>query len=463
MPSFDRNTLNKLLKEIQDGATAPVYLLFGDRFLCRQAADRLGRALCQEGGTVHSIDGESEDTQATLAKLRSFSLLPGKQIFRVNSTRLFHSKKVAKSLWNKAVKAREGEKPEKATQALCAMMAAGGFDSTDPENAPGDLSATQWKKCFGFAKPAGKLDWTKQLLLDFAAQAPPASQSAGTNPAEQFQQVLEDGIPDNNILVLLAEEVDKRKKIFKFFKKKFIIIDLSVESGSGFQAKKTQASVLQDQVNKILRKRKKTMAPAVAKQLFDRVGFHPVAVVMETEKLALYVGEATEITINDLNTIVGRTRQEALFELTQAVGNKNLDNALSIATRLQENSIHALAIIATLRNFSRKLLLFSALQKQNGYGFFPGMSSQNFQQQCLPALKENKRWTKDLSGHPYALYMQFTTAAGFSLETLQTWLALILEAERRLKGSSISAETVIQHLLLTMLTPLLKGNLQNQH
>ncbi|RUM34974.1 MAG: hypothetical protein DSY58_07585 [Desulfobulbus sp.] len=221
-------------------------------------------------------------------------------------------------------------------------------------------------------------------------------------------------------------------------------------------------AVLQDQVNQILKRMNKTMAPQVAAQLFERVGFHPVAVVMEMEKLALYVGEASRITVEDLNAVVGRTRQEALFELTQAIGDKKLDQALIIASRLQENSIHALAIIATLRNFARKLLLFSALQSQKEYGVFPGMAPQVFQQQCLPALKKNDRWKNELSGHPYAVNMQFKTAAGFSMTTLQSWLPLILEAEMRLKGSPIAPETVIQHLILSMLRPVSKGNLQNQ-
>ena len=168
--------------------------------------------------------------------------------------------------------------------------------------------------------------------------------------------------------MLLAEEVDKRKKLYKFFKKKYTVIDVSVDTGSSFQAKKLQQSVLQEQVNQSLKKMGKTMAPKVAEQLFERVGFHPVAVVMETEKLALYVGDAKQITLDDLNTVVGRTRQEALFELTHAIGQKNLETALLIASRLQENGIHGLAILATLRNYTRTLLLFRALQDQKEYG-----------------------------------------------------------------------------------------------
>lgn len=463
MPVYDRNTITSLIKEIKTGTSQPVYLFFGDRYLCQQTADRITETLCADGGTVHTIDGDTENINTTLSKLRSFSLLPGRQIFRVNDTRLFLSRKVAKSLWNKAVKARDDKKTDRAGAYLRAMMEAGGLDSIDPDNDPGGLSASQWKKCFGFARPGSKLDWTRELLSKSGAETAGVPSAPAGDPAELLQTVLETNIPAANILMLLAEEVDKRKKLFKFLKKNYSVIDVSVDTGSSFQAKKAQQSVLQEQVNQTLKKMGKTMAPKVAEQLFERVGFHPVAVVMETEKLALYVGDAQQITLDDLNTVVGRTRQEALFELTHAIGEKNLEAALLIASRLQENGIHSLAVLATLRNYTRSLLLFRALQDQEQYGVRANMPPKLFQQQCLPVLKQNEQWKKELSGHPYAVYMQFKTASAFSLPLLKSWLSLILAAEMRLKGSPIDADTVLQHLLISMLVPEYNGNLQNRH
>lgn len=57
-----------------------------------------------------------------------------------------------------------------------------------------------------------------------------------------------------------------------------------------------------------------------------------------------------------------------------------------------------------------------------------------------------------MSGHPFALYMQFKSAATYSLPVLSGWMKLLLEAEFRLKGSPIAAAIVLQHLILAMLT-----------
>ncbi|WP_339133836.1 MAG: hypothetical protein WGN25_13820 [Candidatus Electrothrix sp. GW3-4] len=463
MPVYERNKLNPLFQEIKAGKLFAAYLFVGERYLCQQAADQVAKLLCVDGGTVHAIDGDAEDHNLTLSKLRSFSLLGGRQVFRVNNTRLFHSKNVAKGIWKRAVQAHEDNKPEKAVRYLQAMMAAGGLESSDSANDPGDLSAAQWKKCFGFTKPEGKLGWTRELLkrysdtVETGAGSLQSSQTAG----EMVLAALDGGLPQENILILLAEEVDKRKKLYKAFKERYAVINLHVDTGASAQAKKAQQAVLHEQVNAVLHEMKKSMAAGVMEQLLERVGFHPVAAVMETEKLALSVGEARQITGEDLDRMVGRTRQEAVFELTQAISDQKIDQALLIASRLQENGIHALAILATLRNFTRTLLLFRVLLEQDQYNFRPGLSAKVFQEQCLPVLKQNERWKTELSGHPFALYMRFKTAAGFSITLLRAWLRDILRADMRLKGSSVDTETVLQHLLLSMMTRGEKVSLQN--
>ncbi|WP_420208675.1 DNA polymerase III subunit delta [Candidatus Electronema sp. JC] len=444
MPVYDRSKLNDLLREISGGAPCPALLLFGERSLCQQAAEQVCTALCTKGGTVHAIDGDSEDHGSTLAKLRSFSLLGGRQVFRVNGSRIFHSKNVAEAIWKKAVKAWEEGSPDKAAKQLRAMLAATGLDSADD---PGSLSEEQWKKCFGFAKPAGNLSWTGTLLDQM--EAVKSGLSAG-DAGELLLAALESGLPKNNTLLLLAEELDKRKKLYKSFSAKFAVLDLSVDTGSSSQAKKEQEAVLREQIGKTLQEFGKTLDKGVIEQLLERVGFHPAAAVMETEKLILSVGDAPRITLDDLNRMVGRTREEAVFELTEAVGNKNLEKALFIAGRLQENGIHGLAVLATLRNYVRSLLLFRSLLEQEQYRWRPGIAANVFQEQCLPLLKANPRWQSELSGHPYALYMKFKTAAGFPLPLLRHWMQLLLAADRRLKGSPVAADTVVQHLLLAM-------------
>ncbi len=452
MATYTRESLPTLLTQAEE-AGSQVYVVFGERYLCQNAAEQLERTLLRTtGGTVHAIDGDQEDFTATLAKLRSFSLLPGRQLYRVTDTRLFLSKQVAKTIWTKALKAHADGKNEQAGRALRAFIKSGGLDPFAPDNDLETLPAAEWQHCFGFAKPDGDLSWTRSYQAPEQQRNTATAAASPTDPAELLNAVLTAGIPGNNILILLTEEIDKRKKLFKLLKEEQTVIDLSVEAGSGAKAQKEQKAVLQDLVRQTLAEQGKTMAPGLGDLLFERVGFHPVAVVMELRKVMLFIGERKQITRNDLDLLIGRTRQEALFELTTAITNNNREQALAIGDRLQENGIHPLAVVATLRNFVRGLLLFRALLEQPGLQYQPSISAANFQQHCLPRLKEREQWKKELAGHPFALYMQFKSAAQYSLPVLSGWMKLLLQAELRLKGSPIAAATVLQHLILSMLT-----------
>lgn len=448
MPLYTREQLPELLAQATQEPSR-VYLVFGERYLCRNATEQLEHTLLQAGGgTVHTIDGDREESTTTLAKLRGYSLLPGRQIYRVSDTRLFHSKQVAKNIWERAVKSQNSGKAELAARTLRAFLDSGGLQPT-LANDLAAMAEEEWRQCFGFAKPAGDLGWTKPLL---AMEQGKSGATTSTDPAEVFADLLKTGQPAANVLILLAEEVDKRKKLFKLLKEDQTILDLSVDSGSGSKAQKVQKSVLQDLVRQTLAEQGKALAPGLVDLLVDRVGFHPVAVVMELRKVMAYVGDRRQITRQDLDLLVGRTRQEALFELTGAIADGNLQQALAIGDRLQENGFHPLAVVATLRNFTRNLLVFRALQEQPEVGFQASMSPAAFQSTCLPRLKERTQWKKEVSGHPFALYMQFKTAASFSLPTLTGWLRLLLQAELRLKGSPIGAETILQHLILSLLS-----------
>ncbi|MEN8190746.1 MAG: DNA polymerase III subunit delta [Thermodesulfobacteriota bacterium] len=445
MALIKREQLSGLIEEIETGAAASVYLVFGERYLCREAADKLEKALLQTGGNCHRIDGDREDPVKTLNGLRNFSLLPGRQLYRVTDSRLFHSREVASAIWRKAEQAQEAGKKQLAVKNLRAMTRLGGLESEDRLSS---LTGDQWQKLFGFSRPAGELGWADELL----AQAPEKQSSrAAGDISSQYLAAFKKGLPAANILLLSAESVDKRKKLFTHIKKEGSIVDCSVATGATSAAKKDQGRVLRELVGNTLDSMGKTIEPRVVEPLLERVGFHPVAVVTEIEKLALYVGDRQQIGLDDLNTMVGRTREDALFELTEAFSKKQTGRTLTVLSRLLENGVHGLAVLATLRNYLRRLLIFRSLQMQDDPVYRKGMSANQFQQEYLPALKATDQWTEMLKGHPYALYMSFSQAEKYSCVLLKKWLELLLGAEYRFKSSSLDQHLVLEEMLLDML------------
>ncbi len=451
MALIKRTELPALLKSMGQGENehknTQVVLFFGERYLCREAADSFQKYLLAQpgGGAVNSIDGDIEDSSKTLGQLMNFSLLPGTQIFRVTDSRLFHSKTVASTIWAKVMQARDAKKEIPCCRQLLSFFAIAGLSIDDHLN---DMSGSQWQTLFAFAKPAGDLSWTSELL----ATTTLAKKNGGsTDIAAQYVDALKRGFPPDNVLLLTAEAVDKRKQLFTYIKKEGVVVDCSVVAGGSAAAQKGQKDVLREMVLKSLAGFQKKIAPRALELLFERVGFHPVAVIMEIEKLALFAGERATITVEDLNAMVGRTREDALYELTDAFGKKQAARTLVLLNRLQDQGMHGLAILATMRNYLRKLLIFRSLQLGSEPSWRPGMNAGHFQNAYLPALKERGEWSDMLKGHPYALFMSFSKAQEFSCTVLKNWLALLLQAEFRLKGAPLPPELVLEELFLTLL------------
>ncbi len=440
----------ELQAKIEQGNFSPdaqVYLFFGERFLCKEAADALQDVLLdRQPGAVHTVDGDREDPGQTLARLMSYSLLPGRQIYRVADSRIFHSKTVVAEIWNKAVQTFDAGRPGPATRHLQAMVAAVDLPIDGPTPLS-EIPPQEWKKIFAFDKPSESLTWADNLV----AGSQKAAKDNAAGLVDRYIAAFDKGLPSGNILLLTAETVDKRQRLFTYIKKKGTIIDCSVASGANTAAVNEQMSVLQEMMGKALKEFGIKIEAPAAELFFERVGFHPVAVVMEIEKLAHFVGQRPLITRSDVDLMIARNREDALYELTDAFGKRQLARTLILLSRLLEQGMHSLAILATMRNYLRKQLLYRSMQLRPAPAWRRGMNAKEFQGRYLPELKAQGEWSELLQGHPYALFMSFTKAADYSCSGLKRWMSLLLNAEFDLKGSVVPARLVLEELFITML------------
>ena len=233
MSLYKRQEIPKLLDKIKQGDTSQIYLVFGERYLCRNAAQELIDHLLPEKerqatGLQH-IDGDQEDFSVTLNLLKTFSLFSGRKIFWVTDTKLFYSKGVAKNVWDKACEKNDRNEPRQALRYLLQMLnlAAQSPKEMVEENIA-SLSATRWKNLFGFSKPQGDLSWAQNLLAKMPPDVSPAK-GKENDAATMYTLAFETGIPRDNILVLLAEAVDKRKRLYKYIQEHGVILDLAVD------------------------------------------------------------------------------------------------------------------------------------------------------------------------------------------------------------------------------------------
>lgn len=446
--------INQAVRRIQAGDVAPVYLVAGERYLAKDAVDRLLGALLPspDQGTLHAIDGEEEDTARVLSLLRTYSMFPGRRVVLVRDSRIFHSRKKTSDLWAKVAEAAAEKNGATIATRLSAFLQAAGLLPDDiAEEHLGKITAARWQELFGMARPDEDLSWTGPVLEQLVAKAAASRAKGGLNTVDAYVAAFEGTLPPGHVLVLTAETVDKRTRLFKAVKKHGVVVDVAVEAGSSKGARDAQHAALKELAQRVFASAGKKAASVVLEGLLARVGFHPAAVVSEAEKLALYTGDRDTVTRDDLDLLVSRTREEALFELSEQVAEKNLSASLASLARLRQDRIHDLAIVAALRNFLLKLLTCRALIERRDVGYRKGIQFPVFQKTCLATLQAEKKWNDIIGGHPFAAFKLFERAAGFELVGLRNMLALLLEAEFLLKSGPRDGGLVVEDFLLAVI------------
>ncbi len=72
------------------------------------------------------------------------------------------------------------------------------------------------------------------------------------------------------------------------------------------------------------------LAPDAARELADTLGADMLLIASEWEKLLLYTSGRSEITLNDVETVVSGAKQRSLYELTDAISRKDRAKALAL-------------------------------------------------------------------------------------------------------------------------------------
>lgn len=97
----------------------------------------------------------------------------------------------------------------------------------------------------------------------------------------------------------------------------------------------------------------KALAPDAAGLLVDRCRHERILLRGELDKLACYVGEREAISAGDVLAVVGKTREESVFELLDAVGERRGALALRLVREYGDRGEEPLALLGLLARHVR--------------------------------------------------------------------------------------------------------------
>jgi DNA polymerase-3 subunit delta len=222
-------------------------------------------------------------------------------------------------------------------------------------------------------------------------------------------------------LVLEADELDQRMKLFKLASELALVVE--VELGRGDEAEMTLRMAREFGVE---------IERDAAEQLAESLNGELGRVRMELEKLATYVGESKRITAADVTALVVAAKKYSVWELAEMLAERDGDRALIFLDSLLREGEEPAKIVGAMAWMYRKLI----------------------EAQELP---------EHLSGWKAARQLQVRVAATAELalrqarkiprQQLLAGLVALYEADNRLKSGIRNPREVMEFLIARLIAP----------
>ena len=220
-------------------------------------------------------------------------------------------------------------------------------------------------------------------------------------------------------LVLTARKADRKRKIYK---------GLTKIKGAGECTAPREATL-----NPWLRNRAKesgrTLSTGAARLMIERVGLKPGLLAGELEKVVTFAGKAKSIDEKAVMEVVGETRQEDWFAITNALQSKNTAQALKVLRNQLEHDAEPVNLLGSIAGQFR---LIWEVKHHQTTGIPPSRIAQK------------------MGVHPFRVEQALQYTGKFSEGQLREGFRCLFKADRELKGSGKAPEGILETLVLRL-------------
>lgn len=293
----------------------------------------------------------------------------------------------------------------------------------------------------------GKLVWLKNanFLGDTAIGRAASVQSA----LDDLAEIIKGDLGASVTLLLSATEVDKRRSFYKALanRAELQIFDRLDSSRSGWEEEATE--IVRTRATK-----RKLQFDDEALDLFVLLtGGDTRQIDSELEKIDIFLGKERRVNVDLVRELVPLSRAGVIFELGNALAERDLERALTLVRRLLdqgENAIGILrvAILPTVRNLLLAKDLMERHRLPRPHAPFHFISAIN----RLPdTATEHLPRKKDGSINAYGLGIAARNAHGFETEQLVAGMQACLEANLQLVTTQLDHELILTEVVVKLL------------
>ncbi len=233
---------------------------------------------------------------------------------------------------------------------------------------------------------------------------------------DQLMPIIENPV-DSTVLVFIATKIDKRKKYIKRFQENGVLVEY----------KRPFDNQIPQWIDYIAKKIDVAMTPGARNLIHQLVGANLNDIYSELLKLSQYIGTRSEITEEDVLKVVSKMRVESVFELTNAIGQKDRANALVCLAQLLDKGQNEFGVLALVARHLRILKLVKQGQKE-------GLSGAKLSQRAGVS--------------PYFLKDYLGQTREWTERNIEAGLKALLETDRALKSSPVASHIWLENFII---------------
>ncbi|GAB62847.1 MAG: DNA polymerase III subunit delta [Candidatus Jettenia sp.] len=236
---------------------------------------------------------------------------------------------------------------------------------------------------------------------------------------EKNRQVLEKYVQapaSHSQLILVCDKWDKRTKLATLVDKVGILVE----------CKKLKDHQLPNWIITRTKQYTKKVTTKAAQMIAENAGNNLAILDKHIEKLSIYLGDRTAIDEKDVEALVGIDRNRTIFELTDAVAQRNVTLALKTLSQMLIHGEDSVKIISLLAWQMKRLWRAK---------------------QMLNKGEHESKVTSELQVLPFFAKRFFEQVKIFTEKDLTKKYALLLEADVKSKTSSFSMQLLLELLV----------------
>lgn len=293
----------------------------------------------------------------------------------------------------------------------------------------------------------GKLVWLKNA--NFLGDSPIGRATSVQDALEELSGAIAEDFGTNVTFLISAPEVDKRRSFYKSLAKRaeLQVFDRLDATRSGWEEEATE-------VGRLRAKKRNLQFDNDALELFVLLtGGDTRQIDNELDKIDIFLGDARDVHVDLVRELVPLSRAGVIFELGNALAERDLERGLRLVRRLLDQGESAIgillvAILPTIRNLLLAKDLMERQQLPRPHAPFQFISTIN----RLPVeATEHLPRKKDGSINAYALGLAAQNAHRFETRQLIDGMQACLDANLKLVTTQLDHELILTEVVVKLL------------